>query len=72
MTKVEQLKARAYAINIFEEKEKQLKDQIEYTANCIEEAKIEGVEPSIWDLENLEETKRELQMVEYVIEEIAK
>lgn len=72
MTKVEQLKARAYAINILEEKEEQLKDQIEYTANCIEEAKIEGVEPSIWDLENLEKTKRELQMVEYVIEEIAK
>lgn len=72
MTKVEQLKARAYAIDILEEKAKQLKDQIKYTADCIEEAKIEGVEPSSWDLQNLEETKRELQMVEYVIEEIAK
>ena len=54
MTKVEQLKARAYAIDILEENKK------------------EGEEPSNWDLQNLETAKKELQMIEYIIEEIAK
>lgn len=72
MTKVEQLKARTYAIDILEEKAKQEKDQIKYIADCIEEAKKEGEEPSNWDIQNLETAKKELQMIEYVIEEIAK
>ena len=72
MTKVEQLKARAYAIDILEEKAKQEKDQIKYITDCIEESKKEGGEPSNWDLQNLEAAKKELQMIEYIIEEIAK
>lgn len=72
MTKVEQLKARAYVIEILEEKAKQIKDQIKYTTECIEESKKEGEEPSNWDLQNLEATKKELEMIEYIIEEIAK
>lgn len=72
MTKVEQLKARAYAIDILEEKAKGKKDQIEYITDCIEESKKEGENPSNWDLESLETAKKELQMIEYIIEEIAK
>lgn len=72
MTKVEQLKARAYAIDILEENAKRQKDQIKYITDCIEESKKEGEDPSNWDLQNLEAAKKELQMIEFIIEEIAK
>lgn len=72
MTKVEQLKARAYVIDILEETAKQKKDQIKYITESIEEDEKNGVETSDWEKGEREEAKKQLQMIEYIIEEIAK
>ena len=66
MTKVEQLKARAYAIDLIEEQTKNLKDTKEYMkAN-------EPEEMSEWQIKQLTEADNKIRWLEYIEEELAK
>lgn len=66
MTKVEQLKARAYAIELLE---LQIKNQ-EETKKCYEGQKLE--EMAEWEIRALTEADDKIRKLEYVIEELAR
>ena len=64
MTKVEQLIARAYAIEEIQEKIEILKTEIKKGR--------EEVNLSKWDKEAIEEMEKRKKMLEFIIEELAK
>lgn len=66
MTKVEQLKARAYTIDIIEEKIKNLKDTKEYMRTENPE------EMNEWQIKQLTEADDKIKWLEYIEEELAK
>lgn len=63
MTKVEQLKARAYAIELLEE-------QIERTKESYKDQKPEDM--GDWEIRELLRADDEISKLEYIIEELAK
>lgn len=66
MTKVEQLKARAYTIDLIEKQIKNLEDTKEYiTANGPEKM-------NEWQIKQLTEADDEIMWLEYIEEELAK
>lgn len=66
MTKVEQLKARAYAIDILEEQIKNLEDTKEYMRTENQE------EMNEWQIKQLTEADDKIRWLEYIMEELAK
>lgn len=65
MTKVEQLKARAYVIVRLEELIEAMKEENKRA----EENKEDLME---WEIERIEDNKEKIRMMEFIIEEIAK
>lgn len=65
MTKVEQLKARAYTIVRLEE----IIEATEEENKRMEENKEDLME---WEMERIEDNKEKIRMMEFIIEEIAK
>lgn len=66
MTKVEQLKARAYAIELIEEQIKNLEDTKEYMKAD------EPEEMNEWQIKQLTEADNKIRWLEYIEEELAK
>lgn len=66
MTKVEQLKARAYAIDLMEEQIKNLEDTKEYIKTNNQE------EMNEWQIKQLTEADDKIRWLEYIEEELAK
>lgn len=66
MTKVEQLKARAYAIDLIEEHIKNLEDTKEYMRTENPE------EMNEWQIKQLREADDKIGWLEYIEEELAK
>lgn len=67
MTKVEQLKAKMYAIEILEERLKLNEETEESIMNRNKEDDIMD-----WEVEAIEEARNRIQQLEYIIEELAK
>ena len=67
MTKVEQLKAKMYAIEILEERLKLHEETEESIMNRNKEDDIMD-----WEVEAIEEARNRIQQLEYIIEELAK
>lgn len=67
MTKVEQLKARMYAIEVLEEKLKQHEETEESIINRNEREEIMD-----WEVEAITNARDRIQQLEYIIEEIAR
>lgn len=65
MTKVEQLKARAYTIERLEEIIEATREE----NKRMEENKEDQME---WEMERIEDNKEKIRMMEFIIEEIAK
>ena len=65
MTKIEQLKARAYTIV-------RLEELIEATKEENKEAEENKENLMDWELERIEDNKEKIRMMEFIIEEIAK
>ena len=66
MTKVEQLKARAYAIDLMEEQITRL----EQTKDSYRDQKPEDM--TDWEIKELMRADDEIRKLEYIIEELAK
>lgn len=65
MTKVEQLKARAYTIV-------RLEEIIEATKEENKRAEENKEDLMEWEIERIEDNKEKIRMMEFIIEEIAK
>lgn len=66
MTKVEQLKARAYVIELLEEQI----EKLEQTKEGYKDQKPEEMED--WEIRELTRADDEIRKLEYIIEEVAK
>lgn len=66
MTKVEQLKAKAYAIELLEEQI----ERLEKTKELYSEEKPEDL--GEWEIRELTQADEKIRMLEYIMEELAK
>lgn len=66
MTKVEQLKARAYVIELLEEQI----ERLEKTKELYSGDKLENL--GEWEIRELTEGENKIRMLEYIMEELAK